>query len=146
MEPAALRVFDRCMRFAPILAACLLLAACGGNGHSETDQVRSTVDSWLSTLAVGKSKGDNARACSYLTHGLQKSIDLQLRMRGEHASCRTFAANWTGRSTPPGNKGAHVTKVVVSGATARASLAAPPDRTSDVQLRKIAGHWRIDNY
>jgi hypothetical protein len=146
MEPAHGRVFDRCMRYASALVVSVLLASCGGGGNSETDQVRSTVESWLSTLAVGKVKGDNARACSYLTHGLQKSIDVQLRMRGEHASCRTFAARWTGGSTPPGNKGAHVTKVVVSGATARASLAAPPDRTSDVKLRKVAGRWRIDNY
>jgi hypothetical protein len=133
------------MRAAPILVVALLLAGCGG-GDSQSDQVRHTVEGWLSSLAVGKEKGDNARACSYLTHGLQKSIDVQLRMRGERANCRTFAANWTGRSTPPGNKGAHVTKVVVSGSTARASLAAPPDRSSEVQLRKINGRWRIDNY
>jgi hypothetical protein len=133
------------MRAAPILVVALLLAGCGG-GDSQSDQVRHTVEAWLSSLAVGKEKGDNARACSYLTHGLQKSIDVQLRTRGEHANCRTFAANWTGRSTPPGNKGAHVTKVVVSGSTARASLAAPPDRSSEVQLRKINGRWRIDNY
>jgi hypothetical protein len=134
------------MRIVPALVTCVLLAACGGGGNAETDQVRSTVQDWLSTLAVGRGKGDNARACSFLTHGLQKAIDQQLRMRGEHATCRTFAANWTGRSTPPGNRGAHVTKVIVTGATARASLAAPPDRASEVKLRKVAGRWRIDNY
>jgi|tagenome__1003787_1003787.scaffolds.fasta_scaffold18090257_1 hypothetical protein len=133
------------MRFAAALVALVLLASCGG-GHTETDNVRSSVEDWLSTLAVGKEKGDNARACAHLTHGLQKAIDVQLRMRGEHATCQTFAANWTGRSTPPGNRGAHVTKVVVNGTTALVSLAAPPDRSSDVKLRKVDGRWRIDNY
>jgi hypothetical protein len=132
------------MRFAAIVVALALLAGCGGD--SPNDKVRQTVDAWLSTLAVGNQKGDNARACSYLTHGLQKSIDVQLRMRGEHATCKTFAANWTGRSTPPGNRGAHVTKVVVTGSSASASLAAPPDRSSEVKLRKIGGRWLIDNY
>lgn len=147
MEPAGRRVFDRCMRIAPALAVCVLLASCGGGGGGgETSQVRAEVDDWLSALAIGNGKGDSKRACTHLTPGLQKSISLQLRMRGEHATCMTFAAKWTGRSTPPGNKGAHVTKVVVHGSTASASLAAPPDRTSDVQLRKIDGTWRIDNY
>jgi hypothetical protein len=132
------------MRLAPLVVVGLLLAGCGGD--SQSDQARHTVEGWLSTLAVGKEKGDDARACSYLTRGLQKSIDVQLRMRGEHANCRTFAAKWTGRSTPPGNRGAHVTKVVVTGNTARADLAAPPDRSSEVKLRKVGGHWLIDNY
>jgi hypothetical protein len=128
---------------------CVLLGACGGGGSSASTpekQVRSTVEHWLSSLAAGDKKGDNARACAFLTRGLQKAIDVQLRMRGEHASCKTYAANWTGRSTPPGRVGAHVTGVVVAGTTARASLAAPPDRTSTVQLRKVDGRWRIDNY
>jgi hypothetical protein len=147
MEPAGRRVFDRLMRTATALAVCVLLASCGGGGGGgDTSQVRAEVDDWLSSLATGSGKGDSKRACTHLTPGLQKSISLQLRMRGEHATCMTFAAKWTGRSTPPGNKGAHVTKVVVHGATANASLAAPPDRTSDVHLRKIDGNWRIDNY
>jgi hypothetical protein len=149
MEPAARRVFDRCMRIASTLLACVLLASCGGGGggeSSEAQQVRSTVDGWLSSLAAGTKKGDNGRACAYLTRGLQKAMDVQLRTRGEHATCETYAANWTGRSTPPGRVGAHVTGVAVAGRTARVSLAAPPDRTSDVQLLKIDGRWRIDNY
>jgi hypothetical protein len=145
MEPAPAGVFDRCMRIATALAVCVLLASCGGGG-GETTQVRAEVEDWLSALAVGNGHGDNKRACTHLTRALQKSISLQLRMRGEHATCMTFAANWTGRSTPPGNKGAHVTKVVVHGATAQASLAAPPDRSSEVRLRKVDGRWRIDNY
>src|SRR3954451_707695 len=133
------------MRIAPLVIICVLLAACGAK--SQTDEVRSTVNGWLSTLAVGsKDKGESAKACAYLTRGLRNSIDVQLRMRGEHATCKTFAANWTGRSTPPGNRGAHVTKVVVTGTTARASLAAPPDRASEVKLRKVGGRWLIDNY
>jgi hypothetical protein len=146
MEPAGRRVFDRFMRIAAVLALLVLLASCGGGGSGETSQVRAEVDDWLSALAIGNGKGDSKRACTHLTPGLQKSISLQLRMRGEHATCMTFAAKWTGRSTPPGNKGAHVTKVVVHGTTASVSLAAPPDRTSDVKLRKIDGRWRIDNY
>ena len=134
------------MRFAPALVFCVLLAACGGGGNSQADQVRSTVEGWLSTLAVGNGHGQNAKACSYLTRGLQKSMTQQLRMRGEHATCMTYAAKWTGRSTPPGNKGAHVTKVSVGGTTAHAELAAPPDRTSEVTLKKVAGRWLIDNY
>ena len=135
------------MRFVPVAIICFVLAACGGGGgNSQAKQVRSTVDAWLSTLSVGKEKGDDARACAYLTPALRKSIDQQLRMRGEHANCRTFAANWTGRSTPPGNRGAHVTNVVVTGSRARAGLAAPPDRTSEVKLRKVGGHWLIENY
>jgi hypothetical protein len=146
MEPAGRRVFDRCMRIAPALAVCVLLASCGGGGGGETSEVRAEVDDWLSALATGNGKDDSKRACTHLTPGLQKSISLQLRMRGEHATCMTFAARWTGRSTPPCNKGAHVTKVVVLGISASASLAAPPDRTSEVRLRKIDGTWRIDNY
>jgi hypothetical protein len=146
LEPAAARVFDRCMRIALVVAAVsLLLTGCGGS-KSQADEVHSTVDAWLSALAVGHDKGENAKACSYLTPALQKSIDLQLRTRGEHATCNSFAANWTGRSTPPGNPGAHVTKVVVNGTTAVAELAAPPDRSSEVKLRKVGDRWLIDNY
>jgi hypothetical protein len=145
LEPAAQRVFDRYMRIAALVVAlALVLPSCGGK--SQTDEVRSTVDQWLSALAVGNDKGQNAKACSYLTPALRKSIDLQLRTRSEHATCNTFAANWTGRSTPPGNRGAHVTKVVVSGTRASADLAAPPDRSSQVELRKIGDRWLIDNY
>lgn len=132
------------MRVVPLILVALALATCGGDNDAK--QVRSAVEDWLGSLAVGHEKGDNARACSHLTRGLQKSIDVQLRMRGEHATCRSFAANWTGRSTPPGNRGARVTKVVVNGSAARASLAAPPDRSSEVTLRKIGGRWLIDNY
>jgi hypothetical protein len=146
LEQVPRPVFDRGMRFVPIVIVCFFLAACGGGEDSQTKEVRGTVEGWLSTLAVGKDKGDNARACAYLTPALRKSIDQQLRMRGEHGNCRTFAANWTGRSTPPGNRGAHVTDVVVSGKTASASLAAPPDRTSEVKLRRVGGHWLIENY
>ena len=137
------------MRITAALVACVLLASCGGGGrggNGEAKQVRSTVEAWLSSLSAGSKKGDSARACSYLTRGLQKAMDVQLRTRGEHATCKTYAANWTGRSTPPGRVGAHVTGVAVAGRTARASLAAPPDRTSDVQLRKVDVSWRIDNY
>jgi hypothetical protein len=133
------------MRIALVLAVvALLLVGCGGK--SESDQVRSTVEGWLGTLAVGSKGGDSARACSYLTHGLHKSMDVQLRTSGVQATCRTYAAKWTGRSEPPGNRGAHVTKVVVEGKTARAELAAPPDRSSEVRLRKVRGHWLIENY
>src|SRR3954453_1421217 len=107
------------------LAGSLLLAACGGCAGGESSQakdVRVTVERWLAALALEHRPGDNARACSYLTGALRKSIDLQLRMRGVHASCKTYAANWTGRSTPPGRPGAHVTAVVVAGRTARAML------------------------
>jgi hypothetical protein len=128
-----------------LLGACLLLSGCGG-ADKTSSEVRSTVEDWLASLAVGHDKGDNARACSHLTPGLQKSIDLQLRVRGERATCKSFAAQWTGHSTPPGNKGAHVTTVVVNGATARAGLAAPPDRSSEVKLRKVGKRWLIDNY
>ncbi|HYZ30351.1 MAG TPA: hypothetical protein VE570_14910 [Thermoleophilaceae bacterium] len=134
------------MRFVPVAIVCCFLAACGGGGDSQAKEVRGTVEGWLSTLSVGKEKGDSARACAYLTPALRKSIDQQLRMRGEHAKCRTFAANWTGRSTPPGNRGAHVTDVVIKGNSASAGLAAPPDRTSEVKLRKLGGHWLIENY
>jgi hypothetical protein len=77
------------MRIATGLAICVLLASCGGGGgeqNSESTQVRSTVEAWLSSLAAGSKKGNNARACSYLTHGLQKAMDVQLRTRGEHAT------------------------------------------------------------
>jgi hypothetical protein len=144
-------VFDRDMRSkAPALVVCILLASCGGSAgtkeNTQAKQVRTTVEGWLAVLAAGHEKGNNARACAYLTRGLQKAIDVQLRMRGEHATCRTYAASWTGRSTPPGRVGAHVTGVAVAGRTARASLAAPPDRVSEVQLRKVGGRWLIDNY
>jgi hypothetical protein len=130
---------------AAALCASLVLAACGG-GDPQKQHVRSTVNEWLASLAVGHRHGDSPRACSHLTRGLQKSITVQLRMRGMHATCKTWAANWTGRATPPGNKGAHVTKVVIRGARARAAVAAPPDRSSEVELRKVGGRWLIDNY
>src|SRR4051812_2061008 len=111
MEPAPPRVFDRGMRIASALAICVLLASCGGGGgqSSGAKQVRAPVEAWLSSLSAGSKKGDNARACAYLTRDLQKAMDVQLRTRGEHATCKTYAANWTGRSTPPCRPGAHVT-------------------------------------
>src|SRR4051794_16083276 len=90
----------------------LAVAGCGG-GSSETPaehQVRTTVEAWLGALR----SGDDERACASLTPGLRKSIDVQLRMRGEKQRCRTFAARWTGGSTPPGRRGARVTMVRVT--------------------------------
>jgi hypothetical protein len=136
--------------FAVTAAVLVLTAGCGGGGSSpsgrhestKTRQVRATVDSWLNALT----SGDSPRACGYLTPDLRQSIDTQLRVRGEKATCRTFAAKWTGGSTPPGRKGAHITAVTVTGPKASASLAAPPDRQSEVKLLQLAGHWLIQNY
>lgn len=140
-------------RLSALIAALLMLIpGCGGGDDrsstatrhesAQARQVRVTVDGWLNALTTGNSP----RACAYLTPDLRHSIDTQLRVRGENATCRTFAAKWTGGSTPPGRKGAHVTAVTVAGKKADASLAAPPDRESEVQLRKLGAHWLIQNY
>jgi hypothetical protein len=139
------------------LAFSVAVSACGGDGgdvrarpnaneSAAARQVRASVQGWLDNLETGKAKGNNERACGYLTRALQRSIDEQLRVRGEHATCATYAAKWTGRSTPPGNAGAHITAVNVRGAQATATLKAPPDRESEVQLRKVGGRWLIENY
>jgi hypothetical protein len=142
----------RLMLLSPVLA---LAVGCGGGSSSDSprphgsvpaQQVRTTVQGWLDSLTVGSRHGDNVRACAYLTPGLRKSIDEQLRVRGERASCRTFAANWTGGSTPPGRPGAHITRVAVTDGSASVSLAAPPDRESEVRLQHVRGRWLIDNY
>lgn len=132
-----------------VTAIVLLLAAgCGGSGSARPAQsnaqreVGTTVTGWLKALTAG----DNARACAYLTPGLQRSIDTQLRIRGETTTCRTFAAKWTGGTKPPGRAGAHVTSVVVTGAKADVTLKAPPDLESDVLLQKLGGRWLIQNY
>jgi hypothetical protein len=134
--------------FAVTAAVLLLAAGCGGSSASgrhesmQSRQVRATVDGWLNAL----SSGDSPHACGYLTPNLRQSIDTQLRVRGEKATCRTFAAKWTGGSTPPGRKGAHITAVTVTGPKASAALAAPPDRQSEVKLLQLGGHWLIQNY
>jgi ketosteroid isomerase-like protein len=140
------------MRVLSAMTAAVLVVAvgCGGGGSTsagrhesvQTRQVRVTVEGWLNALNAG----DSPRACGYLTPDLRHSIDTQLRVRGEKATCRTFAAKWTGGSTPPGRAGAHITAVTVAGAKASASLAAPPDRESEVKLRELRGHWLIENY
>jgi hypothetical protein len=141
-----------------VLAA--LICDCGGGSSGSTStaakpkapesaaghEVRTTVQGWLASLATPTKHGDDARACGYLTHGLQQSISQQLRMRGEHGTCKTWAAKWTGRSNPPGRDGAHVIAINVSGTTATATLRAPPDRESDVQLERVGSRWLIDNY
>jgi len=151
---------DEGMLRARDLVAVLLVAlicGCGGGSSASRDQrgrqessvarqVRTTVEGWLESLETSKNRGDNARACSYLTHALQQSITQQLRMRGEHGTCRTYAAKWTGRSNPPGRDGAHVTAITVTGAKATATLRAPPDRESDVQLERVGSRWLINNY
>src|SRR5439155_17264113 len=115
------------------LLGLLLVAGCGGSSESTAEhQVRTTVEAWLGTLR----SGDDVHACAYLTPGLRSSIDTQLRMRGEKQTCRTFAAKWTGGSTPPGRPGARVASVHVANAKATADLVAPPDRSSVVHLRK----------
>jgi hypothetical protein len=127
------------------LLLALLIAGCGGSGGGgggDTARVRTAVEGWLATLT----SGDSARACAHLTPALQRSIDEQLRTSGEKGTCRTFAAKWTGGSTPPGRRGAHVTSVSVSGAKASATLKAPPDLESQVQLRRLGGRWLIQNY
>jgi hypothetical protein len=109
-------------------------------------QVRVTVEAWLGALQTPSKPGDSARACSYLAPGLQNGINQQLRMRGEHATCKTFAAKWTGGLNPPGRDGAHVTAIAVSGKKATATLKAPPDRESDVELERVGARWLIANY
>ena len=103
-----------------VLVLLCLAAGCGSGGtatkpRESTDarQVRATVQEWLATLTTSAEKGDNARACSYLTPALRRSIDEQLRVRGETATCKTFAANWTGGNNPPGRLGAQVVAVTV---------------------------------
>ena len=152
------------MHRAPALLAVVLaaaLAGCGGGSSGANSsaaakpkphespaarQVRTTVEGWLASLQTPRKPGDNQRACGYLTHGLQQSIGEQLRVRGEHGSCKTWAAKWTGQSNPPGRDGAHVTAISVTGAKATATLKAPPDRESDVQLEHVGGRWLINNY
>src|SRR5206468_2153384 len=120
---------------------------CGGGAVKTHEsaveyQVRTTVQGWLRSLTTG----DNARACAYLAPTLQRAINTQLRIRGETGTCRTFAAKWTGGSTPPGHRGAHVVSVTVMGRKASAQLAAPPDRQSEVELLEIGRRWLIENY
>jgi hypothetical protein len=138
-----------------VLALLALVAGCGGGGATNSptsgasaaaQHVRASVEDRLGSLATPKHAGSSLRACSHLTRALQRSIDTQLRMRGEHATCRTFAAKWTGGSNPPGRLGAHVTAVAVHGDTATVTLKAPPDRESEVKLRRVGSRWLIDNY
>jgi hypothetical protein len=135
------------------LTVLVLVAGCGApstapkpHTSAAAQQVRASVQEWLASLATPKSAGSSARACSHLTRALQRSIDTQLRLHGEHATCETFAAKWTGGSSPPGRPGARVAAVAVSGATATATLTAPPDRRSEVRLRRVGGRWLIENY
>jgi hypothetical protein len=134
------------------LVPVLLLIGCGSGSAVKPQQspvereVRTTVQDWLASLKTPTRQGDNARACTYLTPGLRDAITQQLRMRGEHATCKTYAAKWTGGLKPPGRDGARVTAVVVTGTTATATLHAPPDRESDVRLERIGNRWLIDNY
>jgi hypothetical protein len=142
-------------RYAIVLVALAALAGCGSGSrtsgtlpapHNEQSpaerQIRTTVESWLLALV----EDDSAGACSYLTPSLQRSITTQLRIHGETGTCKTAAATWTGGSTPPGHRGAHVTDVRVAQGAASATLKAPPDRESQVDLRKVRGHWLIQNY
>jgi hypothetical protein len=140
-------------RISSVLAICLTALACGcgagsGSGASTSPEraVRTAVQDWLASLRTPTRPGDNARACGYLTRGLQHSITQQVRTGGEHGTCKTWAAKWTGQANPPGRDGARVTAVNVSGTTATVTLKAPPDRESDVQLKRVAGRWLIDNY
>jgi hypothetical protein len=136
------------------IALTVLAAGCGGGSSTKPKrhesaaarQVRATVAAWLASLETPTKHGDNAHACAYLTRALQQSITQQLRMRGERGSCKTWAAKWTGRSNPPGRDGAHISAVNVTGAKATATLKAPPDRESDVQLERVGGRWLINNY
>jgi hypothetical protein len=139
------------------IALLATLAGCGGSAAPKTgehapheslaaQEVRASVQGWLRSLQTPKSPGSSPRACGYLTPHLQKSIDEQLRVRGEHANCKTFAARWTGGSNPPGRVGAHITAIKVGGEQATVTLKAPPDRESDVTLRKLRGRWLIENY
>jgi hypothetical protein len=140
----------------PALSVIALITGCGGSSGSTVRppphesaavrDVRSTVQGWLDSLQTPNRQGDDARACTYLTRGLQKAITQELRMRGEHATCKTYAAKWTGGANPPGRDGAHVTAIDVTGTKATVTLEAPPDRESNVQLKRVGSRWRIDNY
>jgi hypothetical protein len=125
-------------------AAALGLGACGGKSGPSADQraAATTLRTWLGEMAAG----DDRRACDGLTVGLQRLIDLQLRQRAIHATCRTYAAQWTSGARVPGHKNAKVTEVRISGARATATLTAPPDLESEVRLQKVEGRWKVSNY
>jgi hypothetical protein len=127
------------------LGSIALAMGCGrgaSEGSADKRQVERMVTAWLSALVAH----DNPRACSYLAPALQKSIDEQLRLRGEHGNCRTWAARWTGGSTPPGHRSARVTAVRITGREATVTLHAASGLDSVVRVRKLGGNWRIENY
>jgi hypothetical protein len=125
-------------------AAALGLGACGGKSGPSADQraAATTLQRWLGAMAAG----DDRRACAGLTVGLQRLIDVQLRQRAIRATCRTYAARWTSDFRVPGHKDAKVTEVRISGASATATLTAPPDLRSEVRLQKVDGRWKVANY
>jgi hypothetical protein len=126
------------------VGAALGVGACGSKSEPSAEQraAATMLERWLGEMAAG----DDRRACDGLTVGLQRVIDLQLRQRAIHATCHTYAAQWTSGARVPGHKGAKVTEVRINGARATATLTAPPDLQSEVRLQKVDGRWKVANY
>jgi|SRR5918994_7975807 hypothetical protein len=128
-------------------AAVIWLGGCGG----DSDQRRAIrhVEQFLAAMEAG----DDARACAAMTPQLRDAITTELRIESEQGGCLTRAADVYSPAKAPGNAGATITRIEVSGDRATATVTA--DATGElatgsvesvVLLSRRGNRWLVSNF
>jgi hypothetical protein len=116
------------------------IVACGSS--ADQTAVKRVVGEWTAAV-VDK---DSATACAKLTPRLRAGIERHLVGEGVRGSCRTWAARYVSPRHPATHDDAHVRRVAIEGERAVATVSAPGVDNADVDLVRIDGAWRIDDY
>jgi hypothetical protein len=122
-----------------LLAAALLVAACGGDDGPGPDA--AVRDYYRALLA-----GDGARACAQLTGALEREIAASAAARSVGGTCPDVLVLAGGLNPDRAGDGLDGLRVNVEadGDSARARLANPlTDKPETLRLVRVDGEWRI---
>lgn len=125
------------------IAASLALASCGGGGHDETGEVRSTVRAYIDAFV----RGDGAKTCALMTPKTRAEFVKGVRPLARTDDCAKATVAVRAAAGPraiAAMRGARISDVKVDGASATAKLSASSGQ-SIATLKKEGGRWRVSS-
>jgi spermidine/putrescine-binding protein len=124
-----------------LVAAALALAGCGGGSSGASDQVKSTVQSYIDAFV----KGDGAKACSLMSDATRTQFVARVKLLTKTSDCakaiQTIRAA-AGAATTDALSKVKLTDVKVNGSTATVKLSSGAN-ASTAHLQKQGGSWKV---
>jgi hypothetical protein len=123
---------------AVVLAAALFGVGCGG--QSDTDKVKSTVQTYVDGLASRNAK----KVCDQLSASVQTQVKQSGRAKDCATAIRNFENSANGRAVAAAFKTAKISEINVKGniATAKVTVKVSANGAT-VPLEKQGGDWKI---